>query len=241
MKAIILAAGRSSRLYPLTIDKPKCLLKINKSTVLEHQIKLLKKCGIEDILIVTGYLEAMIREKLGDSVRYTFYGDFAKNNNLYTLYSVRDELTKSASDVIILFSDVLLGKDLLMRCIKGKGDFRLITDRTNITDKTMRVKIKGSCIYDIGGHIPPESGDGNFIGVAGFTQKGARLVSAEMDSLIHRGSYTQDYYTIVFIDIAKAGYCVEYIDIVNEPWIEIDYEEDYHKAITMFGCDDGDE
>ena len=45
MKAIIIAAGMGSRLNPLTNNKPKCMLKLNSKTLIEHQIGLLVANG----------------------------------------------------------------------------------------------------------------------------------------------------------------------------------------------------
>ena len=233
MKAIILAAGRSTRLYPLTLDKPKCLLKIVNKTLIEHQLSILRACGIEDIVVVTGYLSSLIKDTLGSKVRYRHYEDFAKTNNLYTLYSVNMELT---DDVIILFSDVLITTSLLKRCVESEKDFRLIIDRKNITDKTMRVKINDFSIYDIGNHIPYYEGDGNFIGIAGFSKKGAQILSQQIEeSVKDKTNNLQDYYTIVLVEIAKKGYLIDIVEINDEVWIEIDYKEDYDKAINLFG------
>ena len=68
MKAVILAAGKGSRLSPMTLLKPKPLLKINGKTLLENMIKCLKNGGIKDITVVTGYKNEMFnsyKKKLG--------------------------------------------------------------------------------------------------------------------------------------------------------------------------------
>ena len=52
---IILAAGLGSRLSPLTDDKPKSLITFGKETLLERNINMFKKNGINDISIITGY------------------------------------------------------------------------------------------------------------------------------------------------------------------------------------------
>ena len=57
MKGIILAAGIASRLRPITDNMPKCLLKIGDQLILERTLNNLLKNGIDDIVIVTGYLE----------------------------------------------------------------------------------------------------------------------------------------------------------------------------------------
>lgn len=55
MKAIILCAGKGTRLQPLTLNKPKPLLEIKGKTLLENAILHLRKCGVEEIIVVTGY------------------------------------------------------------------------------------------------------------------------------------------------------------------------------------------
>jgi len=60
LKAIILAAGQGKRLYPLTKDKPKCLVELFGKSIIEWQIEKFKKCNIKDISIVQGYLVNMI-------------------------------------------------------------------------------------------------------------------------------------------------------------------------------------
>ena len=61
MNAIILAAGEGKRLRPLTNDKPKCLVELFGKTLLEWQLSVFKKCGINDICVVTGYNSQMFR------------------------------------------------------------------------------------------------------------------------------------------------------------------------------------
>ncbi len=55
MKAIILAAGRGSRMKTLTDDRPKCLVKLRGRTLLDWQLQALREAGITEIAIVTGY------------------------------------------------------------------------------------------------------------------------------------------------------------------------------------------
>ena len=92
MKAIILAAGTSSRLYPITLDTPKCLLEVAGRSIIDRQLEALKEFGIEDIVLVIGYKAEVIREHLADKVRYRYFDNFDKTNNLHTLLSAKDEL-----------------------------------------------------------------------------------------------------------------------------------------------------
>lgn len=57
MRAILLAAGMGTRLRPMTLDTPKSLVEVNGRPMLETQIEFLREKGINEIIIVTGYLK----------------------------------------------------------------------------------------------------------------------------------------------------------------------------------------
>ncbi len=76
MKAVILAGGQGTRLKPITDYIPKSLIPINNTPILEWQIRYLKKFGIIDIIVCTGYktdqIENFLNKKdLGVKVRFS--------------------------------------------------------------------------------------------------------------------------------------------------------------------------
>ena len=233
MKAIILAAGKSTRLYPITLTSPKCMLQVAGKKIIDHQISWLRHCDITDILVVTGYLNHMIEGHLNDDVRYAHFPHYENANNLATLYSVRDELN---DDVVILFSDVLLSVKLLYRCVNRSDHICLIVDSQNITDKTMRVIIEDDFIADIGGHIPVEQADANFIGVAKFSVNAIHDLVIKMGELLKDDKYLHDYYTVALRDWSASAGKVSYIEVEQDPWVEIDTVEDYRR-IELDGID----
>ncbi len=62
MKAIILAAGRGSRMKNLTDERPKCMVELRGKSLLEWQLQALREAGIDDIAIVTGYKREMFSQ-----------------------------------------------------------------------------------------------------------------------------------------------------------------------------------
>lgn len=115
MKAIILAAGRGTRLAPMTLIKPKPLLKIHGKTILENMISVLKKNGVDDIVVVTGYKHELFDEyqkKLG--FKKVVYDDYAVKNSSASLKLVIDEIEKGC---IILNGDLYL-KDTFFSYIR---------------------------------------------------------------------------------------------------------------------------
>ena len=89
MKAIILAAGRGSRMGTLTDNKPKCLAKVKDKMLIEYQITALNAAGIKEIAVVTGYKA----EFLNNYGTYHFHNsDWAETNMLHSLFYAKDWL-----------------------------------------------------------------------------------------------------------------------------------------------------
>lgn len=64
MKAVIMAAGKSTRTYPLTLTRPKALLPVMNKTILEHQLDALSGL-VDGVVMVVGYKSEMIRARFG--------------------------------------------------------------------------------------------------------------------------------------------------------------------------------
>ncbi len=77
MQAIIMAAGRGSRLGNLTDDRPKSFLEVDGESLIDHNIKMLYAFGIREIKIVTGYKNEMFEEHFkGDENIELIYNPF---------------------------------------------------------------------------------------------------------------------------------------------------------------------
>lgn len=110
--AIILAAGRGSRMKELTKDKPKCMQTINNISVIQRIINVFKYKNIKHIIVVTGYKSGILRKHLSTS-----YNDiiFVKNNNwestnsIYSMYSVIKRLPlEYFKNTIVIDSDIYI-------------------------------------------------------------------------------------------------------------------------------------
>jgi choline kinase len=114
MKAIILAAGRGSRMKSLTYERPKCLVELRGKPLLERQLTALREAGIEDIGIVTGYK----REALTSYDLVEFYNPrWDETNMVSSLVCAHEWLQEEAC--IVSYSDIFYessGVALLMEC-----------------------------------------------------------------------------------------------------------------------------
>jgi choline kinase len=101
MKAIILAAGRGSRMKDLTDERPKCLVELRGRALLDLQLEALRAAGITEIAIVTGYK----RELLASRGLVEFHNPrWAETNMVSSLACARDWLT--TEPCIVSYSDI---------------------------------------------------------------------------------------------------------------------------------------
>jgi D,D-heptose 1,7-bisphosphate phosphatase len=113
MKAIILAGGQGTRMGNLTSEIPKPMLKIGGKPVLEHQIELLKRYNITDIIILVNYLKDSIieyfkeGEEHGVSIRY-----FEEKEPLGTTGGIKEIEDQLTEDFIVFYGDVMIDMHL---------------------------------------------------------------------------------------------------------------------------------
>ena len=62
MKALLLSAGTGSRLRPLTLKTPKCLVSINNKPLLQYWLEQLEKIGVKEFIINTHYLHDQVQD-----------------------------------------------------------------------------------------------------------------------------------------------------------------------------------
>ena len=119
MEILILAAGKSSRIYK-DIKTHKCLIKINNQTLIKRIVNICNsEKTIKRINIVTGFLTNKIKNEL-KSYKINFIKNplFKKKD---MVHSIKLGLNKISDDVIISYSDVFYSKRLLRRIIKNMG------------------------------------------------------------------------------------------------------------------------
>ncbi|HYF36089.1 MAG TPA: phosphocholine cytidylyltransferase family protein [Prosthecobacter sp.] len=101
MKALILAAGRGSRMKGLTDERPKCLVTVRGVALLDRQVSALREAGITEIGIVSGYR----REMLADRGLVEFHNPrWAETNMVSSLACAKEWLNKGPT--IVSYSDI---------------------------------------------------------------------------------------------------------------------------------------
>ncbi|MBI4947288.1 MAG: phosphocholine cytidylyltransferase family protein [Bacteroidetes bacterium] len=127
MKAIILAAGRGTRLSPLTDTVPKCMVEYNGQTLVRKSLETLNCCGINEISIVGGYkIDVLQDHLLTQKIKYYTNNEFAVTNMVYSLFCAEPELN---DDVIISYSDIIYNKSVVLKLIADTSPVSVVVDK----------------------------------------------------------------------------------------------------------------
>jgi len=248
MKAIIVAAGPSNRLMPITNEKPKCLLEVGGQTILRRTLEALRENGIENIIVVRGYHSNKINYP---NVMYYQNPNFRNNNILTSLFYAEDEMT---DDFIFSYSDILYSKEIVEKLVHTEADITLIVDVSWIEHYKGRdqhpisdgelVKVEKGRVVKIGKDVvSPEEAHGEFIGLAKFTKSGADVMRATYHRVAEERpaapfqcavSLEKAYLTDMIQELVDNGSLVKSVDIEGG-WIEIDTAQDLERAQRLLG------
>ncbi len=123
MRAIILAAGRGSRMQHLTNDKPKCLLEVNGKRLLEHQFEAITKAGIRSVAIVTGYKQELIKLP---GVELIHNERWAETNMVSSLVCADNWLQQDTC--IISYSDIFYDSSAISSLMENQNELAITYD-----------------------------------------------------------------------------------------------------------------
>ncbi|HDQ14247.1 MAG TPA: phosphocholine cytidylyltransferase family protein, partial [Sediminispirochaeta sp.] len=137
-KAVIMAAGRGTRLGERGRLSPKGFLRIGERPIIEESIERLRGQGVEEIIIVTGHLAEFYQELASSSrrglIRTVYNEKYAESGSMYSLFRARDAV--GGEDFFLLESD-LIYEIRALRELQGhnKGAVILLSGQTNSNDE----------------------------------------------------------------------------------------------------------
>lgn len=125
MHAIILAAGEGSRLRPYTNSRPKCLVSLAGKELLNHQLTVLNKCGVEDVTVVTGYYGNQIAELGFNVIENPAYG----TTNMIASLGCALELFDGSQDLLITYGDIVYESRVLKSLMESPSPLAITIDK----------------------------------------------------------------------------------------------------------------
>lgn len=258
MKAIVIAAGRGRRLMPYTDQMPKCLVPVDHRTILGVQLEAFRAHGVDEVVIVRGYLGDVLAARageLGGPVRFVDNRDWEQNNILESLFCAESEID---GPLLMTYSDIIFTPGVVRRLVAAPGDVCLVIDRAfrDVYEGRTDHPLPEAEVADLDERdlvrrvgkraLPPEEAYGEFIGLAKLSADGAAWMRAAWRELReeYRGregepfqrapSFRAAYLTDMLQHLIAAGRPIHPVAIDGQ-WREIDTVQDLERARAMLG------
>lgn len=231
ISAVILAAGVSSRLRPLTNDRPKSLLEVGGKSLLGRNLDALQRNGITRCVLVTGYLHSMIEEfvRAGNwkmEIEFVHNPVFENTNNNYSLWITRPAVL--GSGMLLLDADILYDSALLTRLLEAPFDDCLIMRRSHsLGHEEIKCELDtDGSIRRIGKQIEPSKAAGESVGIERFSASTA----ATLYDVLSRRHIHNEFYEASFQEMIDGGTRIYAVESGELACVEIDTPDDLAEA-----------
>ncbi len=244
MQAIIIGAGRGSRLMPTTADSPKCFAEVSGQRILDWSVQAFRENGIDNITFIGGYRIDCVREDYPDFA-FRHNADWENNNILESLLHAEDLMdepflccysdilftAKIASDVLQRDADIALGVDT--------GWLTRFEQRTeHSSDDAEKVTVENGQVTRVHREILEHDAHGEYIGLAKFSAAGAASLRRHYQDRRSTFSgkpyreakvFEKAYLIHLLQDMIESGHPMAHADTPGG-YIEIDTQQDFDYA-----------
>jgi len=233
---IILAAGKGSRLYPITKKIPKCLVKFKGKSILDYQLENCKKMQLKKIFLVSGYKSNKIKRKNIIKVKNAKYNS---TNMLYSLFKLK-KLFNGNQNLIISYGDIIYKNKILKKLINSNDDISTVIDtkwysywkkrmQNPLDDAESLTLNKNNYITDIGKKVNKINEiQGQYIGLTKISKNISKNVLKVWTDLNKKKNkkYINNLYVTDFLRILiKKKYKIKAV-LIKRGWLEFDSKDD---------------
>jgi choline kinase len=225
MKALLLTAGKGTRLKGYTENTPKSLLEVNNKPVLFHIMDRILANGITDFIVIVGFQKekiiGLLKEKY-PNINFKFIENsiFEKTNTLYSLYLAKDELKNE--DFVYFHGDVLFNKNILKKLLDPKHKNAAIVEAHKesmqafgFDDIITRISKKKDAL-------------GKALGIYKFSKGASEKLFEEAEKVILSGDLNA--FQSEAINPTIITHKMNLVSTGNLGWFEVDEEDDLIEA-----------
>lgn len=239
MKVIFLAAGEGTRLRPLTLNKPKCMVPIFGRPIIEHDLNCMRLFSFNKMIAVTGYQEDKINFPDLKKIQNESY---SSTNMVYSFFQAEREFD---DDIIISYSDIIYRPSIIEALIQSDEVVSVVVDKEwkklwsirmdNPLDDVETLKIDSEgFLKEIGKKTKNESEiEGQYIGLIKIKKEflpTLKSIYQELDDTkLYDGKEKKMMFMTTFIqEMIDRGVKVKPVWICGG-WLEVDSCEDLDK------------
>jgi len=247
MNAIIIAAGSGKRISKDVESIPKSLINVNGKPIINYQIEILRKLGIQDIIIITGNFNDKFDIK---DVNYVHDAKHEQHDILGSLMEARKFLK---NDVLVMYSDIIFESKIIEQILNLNSDISLAIDldwEKNYVNRSDHPKSEAeNVLLDSNNNIlqikkniqNKKSRVGEFLGIMKFSNYGCELFLKKYDDALKKfntsfhdaTSISKAYLTDMIQELIDSK--VDVVPIfISGRWCEIDTLQDLKNAEKKF-------
>jgi len=228
MRVIILAAGTGTRMRPFTGSTPKCLFRLGKQdSILSRMVKIVKRSSDSGIYIVTGFQHEKIEKSLlGANFIYNPF--YRVTNSIVSLWFAREHLDE---DVIIINSDVVIEEALFRETLKISNPATVLVDSSAVREADYKVVTRGERVLIMSKELGTCSGE--YAGITKLSKASAVALRHKIEAMIAEGQIDEWYENALVRMILEDGFVLNYLDIPQFRWTEVDTVDDWLTAKTI--------
>ena len=232
MRALILAAGRGTRISRYLSGRPKCTVDIGGGiTLIENTIRQLRGMGIKDIGIVLGYNQEVIREILKEhDIKFYYNPFFDVTNSIASAWFARDFITNE-DDIMIMNGDVFVDDSLLEIIKEETLSPVLFCDETRKEEADYKFYYEDNRLLKYGKELEGEDITAEYIGIAKIGKEFISTFKNELESMINKQQHYLWWENALYELSKEKDIYVK--DVEGRFWAEVDYMEDYERILKF--------
>ncbi|MFA6923662.1 MAG: phosphocholine cytidylyltransferase family protein [Bacteroidales bacterium] len=231
MRYILLAAGKGTRLNPLAKNCPKCMYNLDKNmTVIEFMIGSIKKFDMNaEFVIVTGFMQEKL-EKLIKNVIFIYNPFYKITNSIASLWFAKDYIE---GDITIINADIIAEKRLIKNIVIKKIEgAKVLIDSSIKQDGDYNVQVKDNNVVVMSKDLKKYFGE--YAGITKLDRNSSKKLCIEIEKMINNENYDQWYENALVQMIFEQDFKLEFIDISDFEWTEIDTVDDLLNAKEIY-------
>lgn len=227
MNALILAAGRGTRISRYLEGNPKCTVDIGGKPLIKYTVDLLHSKGIKKICVVVGYKHQVIEKILKDEGIEFYYNPFFDvTNSIGSAWFARDFLNNE-EDLLIMNADVFVEPSVIDILLKEKKSPVLLGDDRRKEEADYKLKYKDGILEKYGKELTGDDITGEYVGIAKLSKDYIPIFKAQLEKMIECQKHSVWWENVLYELSGKQNIYV--LNVEDRFWAEVDYIEDYER------------
>ncbi len=230
MRALLLAAGKGTRISRYLSGNPKCTVDIGGQPLICYTLELLRRKGITETAMVLGYKADIIKETVKEYDVTFYYNPFYDvTNSIASAWFARD-FFKDTEDILIMNADVFLEEGILDEIMESPLSPVLFSDETRKEEADYKFFYKDQILLKYGKELTGEDITGEYIGAAKMKAEFIPQFVRQLETMIGKQQHSVWWENVLYAMTGERDIYVQNVE--NKFWAEVDYIEDYERILN---------